>query len=115
MTVGRQLAGALPHAHKGFCCFLFTRFIRRVLGPPPFRRYDVTPQTDYKRRPNTLCYLIMSSQVQDTFDVVKEANQAAHEALHKREAQGLERDGPLEQAAARDIEGIAREFLGTSS
>jgi hypothetical protein len=53
------------------------------------------------------------SQAQDTLDVVKEAKQAAHEALRKREAQDLERDGPLEQAAAKNVEGIAREFWGT--
>lgn len=60
-------------------------------------------------------HFIMSPQAQDhTFDVVKEAKQAAHEELHKREAQGLERNGPLEQAAARSIEGIARGSCGTS-
>ena len=53
------------------------------------------------------------SKAQDTLDVVKEAKQVAHEALHKREAQGLERDGPLEQAAAKNVGGTAREFWGT--
>lgn len=56
----------------------------------------------------------MSSKAKDTFDIAKEARQAAREALDKREAQGLERNGPLEQAAATKVEGIAREFWGTS-
>lgn len=57
----------------------------------------------------------MPSQTQDTFNVAKEAKHAAHEALSEREAQGLERNGPLEQTAARSVEGTARKFYGTSS